>query len=1177
MALFVALAMLAAGLVLWWRAGQWYQGQLLGEARMQADVEMTLRANALAAAVNRRVALLQGLSAFVQSQVDAPRLDAHFAAFAAGLHAGSADVRSLAVAPGGVVRWVYPPSGNEDLLGYEPNRDPRPEVSADVARAIQTRQVILTGLIELTPGESGLMAWQAVYRGDAYWGLVGVAMDVPPLLEEAALGASAGELDFVLRDRAGRLIYGAAAVLEGDPVMARVELPDGAWDLAAMPGEGWLRAVQRPLFLFQGAGFVIATLLAGLAFLWVNRHARLVLAVQQRTEEITRVNQQLQSDIATRQRIESELRVSEERYRTLARNFPNGAVILFDRDLRYVLADGAGLAEVGLSKELLEGRTIWELFPPDTCAVLEPHYRAALAGGSGTFEVAFADRVYLLYTLPIRDERGGVVAGMAMTQDITARKEAEEALRDSEARLRALVDAIPDIMLRVSRDGTYLDFHAERASDLLLPPESLIGSNLRDTSMPPELVAQALHAIETAIGTGEMQTLEYALAMPDGLRHFEARHVASGEAEVVITVRDITERKRAEAELARWAHIFEHAEWGVAVGRADRATLEIMNPAYARMHGYTVAELMHQPIQTVYAPGADADLDRLILTADTQGHAVMESTHLRKDGSTFPVLVDVTSVKDDTGRLLYRVANVQDITERKMAEARLKEKEEQYRSVFEATSDGLFINDLNGNLVDFNPAAAEMHGYTVEAFRALQPPQFIHPDSLHLFAEYMETVRAGGVFRARAVDVRKDGSLMPIEVLGTSFTYRGEPHTLAVVRDITEQVQALELLEQRVEERTRELTTLLDISRNVASTLELQPLLGLILDQLRVVVDYTGAAVLTLEGEALVVKASRGPISEETARGYQFSLDHALDREIIFGRRPIIIPNVRGDTRWAHAFREAAGEHLETFFRYIRSWMGVPLVVKDQAIGMLSLDHRQENHYSEKEAELAMAFGVQAAVAIENARLYEQARSLAALEERQKLARELHDSVSQAIYGIALGARTARTQLERDPSQAAEPLDYVLSLAEAGLAEMRALIFELRPESLQLEGLVAALTKQAASVRARHHLDVQMQLAEEPELALEAKEALYRIAQEALHNTVKHARARRVDIRLDRTEQAVTLELRDDGVGFEADGSFPGHLGLRSMRERAARLGGKLEVESAPGQGSLIRARIPVR
>lgn len=209
-------------------------------------------------------------------------------------------------------------------------------------------------------------------------------------------------------------------------------------------------------------------------------------------------------------------------------------------------------------------------------------------------------------------------------------------------------------------------------------------------------------------------------------------------------------------------------------------------------------------------------------------------------------------------------------------------------------------------------------------------------------------------------------------------------------------------------------------------------------------------------------------------------------------------------------------------------------------------------------------------------RLYEQAKELAALQERQRLARELHDSVSQVLYSMSLGAHTVLDTLqEKEYEQAQASTEYVLKLAEAGLAEMRALIFELRPESLEREGLVAALNRQVAVLRTRHKLAVECEVEEEPDLPLEHKEALYRIAQEALHNIIKHARASSVSLRLLVSEDELLLVVRDNGRGFETSGAFPGHLGLRSMQERVARTGGTLSVESAPGQGTTIRVRLP--
>ena len=396
--------------------------------------------------------------------------------------------------------------------------------------------------------------------------------------------------------------------------------------------------------------------------------------------------------------------------------------------------------------------------------------------------------------------------------------------------------------------------------------------------------------------------------------------------------------------------------------------------------------------------------------------------------------------------------------------------------------------------------------------------------------------------------------------------------------------QAYRLLEQRVQARTRELTTLLQVGQNVVSTLELEQLLGVILDQLNAVIHYDGASIFSLDGDTLSMTAYRGPLETSQAMQIHFRLDETtLNSRVIEQQKPVIIPDTRDDSEMAQLFRRSAGDELDTTYAYIRAWIGLPLIVQGRIIGMLTLDHREPNAYSQQQAELAMAFANQAAIAIENARLYQQAEQVAVSAERNRIARELHDSVSQALYGIALGTRTVRTLVDRQPvddnikTTLANPLEYVLSLADAGLAEMRALIFELRPDALEKEGLVVALTKQAEAVRVRHKLDVRTELCDEPPtLTLSAKEALYRVAQEALNNLIKHAHAKKVDLRLYDSTDILTLEVQDDGVGFDPQAEYPGHLGLHTMRERVVRLDGTLHIESAPGQGTTVRASLPV-
>lgn len=258
------------------------------------------------------------------------------------------------------------------------------------------------------------------------------------------------------------------------------------------------------------------------------------------------------------------------------------------------------------------------------------------------------------------------------------------------------------------------------------------------------------------------------------------------------------------------------------------------------------------------------------------------------------------------------------------------------------------------------------------------------------------------------------------------------------------------------------------------------------------------------------------------------------------------------------------------------SEMAVPMVVANRLIGVVDIQAREVNRFNESDIWVMATMADLVAVAIQNARLYRQARDLAVFEERNRLARELHDSVSQALYGIALGTRTARTLLERDPSRLAEPLDYIASLAEAGLTEMRALIFDLRPNSLEEEGLISALTKQTASLQARHGIIFKNTFCKEPALPVETKEALYWIAREALHNTMKHAQASEVQMRVDCLSDTIVLEIIDNGQGFDTNRPFPGHLGLRSMQERAEQLYGTMELQSAPGKGTRIMVTVPV-
>jgi signal transduction histidine kinase len=248
----------------------------------------------------------------------------------------------------------------------------------------------------------------------------------------------------------------------------------------------------------------------------------------------------------------------------------------------------------------------------------------------------------------------------------------------------------------------------------------------------------------------------------------------------------------------------------------------------------------------------------------------------------------------------------------------------------------------------------------------------------------------------------------------------------------------------------------------------------------------------------------------------------------------------------------------------------VPILYKEQPIGILRLTHNEPGRFTGEHARLATAIANQAAIAIENARLYRQAQEYAVLEERQRLARDLHDSVSQALFGVAMATHSALTNWERRPTVARERVESASQLARTAQAEMRALIFELRPDQLETDGLVKALELQTTALQQRRQFQLDVALGDEPALPLQVKEAFYRIAQEAINNALKHAKPTRIALSLTQDNGNVTLRLSDNGKGFDPDAAFPGHLGLRSMRERAARVHATLKIESEPESGTEI-------
>ena len=260
----------------------------------------------------------------------------------------------------------------------------------------------------------------------------------------------------------------------------------------------------------------------------------------------------------------------------------------------------------------------------------------------------------------------------------------------------------------------------------------------------------------------------------------------------------------------------------------------------------------------------------------------------------------------------------------------------------------------------------------------------------------------------------------------------------------------------------------------------------------------------------------------------------------------------------------------------MRSFLGVPIVAREGVIGAFYLTQKEgAADFDASDQEVIELLAAHAAIAITNARLYERSRELSTLAERNRLALELHDAVSQKLFSLVLNAESAGTLLERegDSEAARAQVATVQESARRALDELRSLIFELRPPDLERDGLCGALRKHVDVVRTLQPGEIQLDLEADVEPNPSRAREILRIAQEALSNAVRHAHADHIRLRLGSEDGRVVLEVRDDGAGFDPDAPEvrSRRLGLTSMEERARRLGGRLTVASAPGGGTTVR------
>ena len=357
----------------------------------------------------------------------------------------------------------------------------------------------------------------------------------------------------------------------------------------------------------------------------------------------------------------------------------------------------------------------------------------------------------------------------------------------------------------------------------------------------------------------------------------------------------------------------------------------------------------------------------------------------------------------------------------------------------------------------------------------------------------------------------------------------------------------------------------------VASQRSVQQVLQQLVDSARELVDARYAALGIPDGEggfrSFIVS---GMADELIAAMGPLPRTHGMLGAVLEGPAPFRTEDIHQDPRFRGWWPR---QHPD-----MRSFLGVPIVAGAEVIGAFYLTEKRVGRaFEDQDQELIELLAAHAAIAITNARLYERSRELSIVSERNRLALELHDVVSQKLFSLILSAESAATLLERDADAARAQVMRVGELARESLAELRSLILGLRPPELERDGLRGALRKEVEMLERIHGVRIDLEVDDASTGSEERDLAVLRIAQEALHNALRHSGADRITVRVEDYDDHLLVSVADDGSGFEPDRPDvrSKHLGLTSMEERARELGGRLDVRSASGSGTTVVLEVP--
>ena len=606
-----------------------------------------------------------------------------------------------------------------------------------------------------------------------------------------------------------------------------------------------------------------------------------------------------------------------------------------------------------------------------------------------------------------------------------------------------------------------------------------------------------------------------------------------------------------------------------------------INPCGIQLSGYSAEELRGANIFDLLLLPEDHSAVRQMLQDAVKGRARECEVRWRtNDGAIVHFAGASVPRFSASGEFLSTLCTLRDVTEGKRAEEALRESEERYRVLVEFSPNSICVH-RDGKLLYVNPAGVRLFGATdLAELVGRSVLDFIHPDSLPVVRERLRRLREGGtapLIEERFVTL--NGDVRDVEVTAIPITYENGPAAQVIIRDITERKQGEEKLrasEQVARGQVEALTYSLDV---LATAPAPDKFLGQMLSTIGRLLKAQSVILWLLDeaNDSLVLRAAAqgtnfaaaDPAHPFIRNPLLWKKDKVL-QETVFTGAPVICEDVEDDPRVSSAIRE--------YFKSkgTKKYLTIPTLVGGRVKGFIGIRHEARPRYRPEEIELAQALAHQAMLAIQLNEFAEQSRQAAILEERNRMARDIHDTLAQGFTGVIVQLEAVEDAIACcRRKEANEHLQRASELARQSLNEARRSVHALRPQALQRGNFWEALKGIVKNTTAGTTLHTRFELRGKlRELPLVWEENLLHIGQEALTNALKYARPRNFETRLICNTKELRLELRDDGGGFKINGRHDG-FGLAGMRERVEQMGGQLKVTSSRGKGTKVIVTLP--